>query len=182
MKPEEMIYKMPSLKIDTFLTFIKSRNRQTVYYHNRIGSSADTKPFKKENDHMYILEYLATKFPDKDFIVCNANAAPLRENIFVTNIFGVIEDHTCQNVLKDIDIAGNCDFAVVFDIGSCLLYCNNRFPSYKARFLHVSHNDRYPMLMKKNLEECLSILPKNIEYLHAKTPDELTLVVQSRIK
>lgn len=182
MKAEEMIYKMPPLDIEQFLAFKLSRNRKTIYYHNRSGVSANTKPFKNDDDHIYVLQMLLQKYPNIDFIVPNAKAAPKHENIFITSTFGVVEDHTCQNVLKDIDIAGNCDFAIVFDIGSCLLYCNDRFSSYKATFIHASHNDRYPMLMKKNLEDCLSISTNKIEYLHAKTPDELLIGIQSRVK
>jgi hypothetical protein len=182
MKPTEMIYKMPPLEIDQFLAFKLSRNRQTVYYHNRIGSSASTKPFTKESDHIYILNKLASMFPEKDFIVPNAKAIPLRENVFTTKIFGIEEDHTCQNVLKDIDIAGHSDYAVTFDIGSCLIYCNNRYGDYKAKFLHLSHTDRYAVLLKKNIQDCLSISQIGIEYLHAKTPDEVIFVLQSRFK
>ncbi len=181
MNVNEMIFKMPPLKIDAFLSFKLNRNRQTIYYHNRMGQSAGTKPFTQEKDHIYILERLSKIFPEKDFIIPNTKIAPSLQNIFPTNIFGVIEDHKCENVIHDIDIAGNCDFAVVFDIGSSLLYCNDRFPSYTAKFLHASHCDRYPMLMKKNLEDCLSTSTNNIKYLHAKTPDELIRAIQSQV-
>lgn len=182
MKPKEMIYNMPPLDIDAFLAFKISRKRETVYYHNRIGSSASTKPFSKESDHIYILNKLASIFPEKDFIVPNDKAAPVRKNIFLTKEFGVKEDHTCENVLKDIDIAGYSNYAVIFDIGSCLLYCNDRFPSYQAKFLHLSHNNRYVELLRKNLEDCLSIRPTGIEYLHTVTPDSVIDTLKTRLK
>lgn len=182
MERRQMIYRMPQTNITAFLQFKQNAQKETLFYCNRMGHSANTKPFQSEQDHLFILDRLAKLYPEKYIIVPNNKLFINHPNIVSTSMFGVTEDHTCKNVFEDIEIAGNCTYAIVFDIGSCLTYCNSNFPSYTARFLHFSHNDRYTNLLKTNLEECLGANTSSIEYVHSKTPSELLDQIQKRIK
>ncbi len=181
MEKEDFIYKMPSLNIESFLEFQRQAKKETIFYFNRMGMSASSKPFDKEDDHRMILEALSISYPDKYIIVPNAAIQPNRPNIVPTRVFGSIENQTCENVLMDMEIAGHCTYAVLFDVGAAYTYCNTTFDNYTAKFYHLSKDPQFCFLAKQGLESCLNKDTSRVVYVPCSTPEEVISVIQQRI-
>lgn len=177
----DLIFSMPAMDIIKFLDFKKDSNKKMIYYHNRMGHTTHTKPFEAFKDHIYILTTLALKFPEIIFLVPNNELNPGFPNIVSTQTFGVIENNTCKNVLEDISIAGNCDSAFLFDMGSAFTHCNSQFPTYKATFYHVSRSSEYAHKIKRALEYSLAVPTHNIEYIYASLPEDVINIVSEKI-
>ena len=177
----EFVYKMPSFPLERFLEFKRDVGKEVLFYFNRMGMSASSKPFTTEEDHRKILEALANLYPEKIIVVPNMYIMMDRPNVIPTRLFGSIEDHTCENVLFDMEIAGHSTYAILFDIGSCFTYCNSRFASYPAKFLHMSKEPRFCTLIKDNLQECLDLDTSQVDYVPCSTPEEVISEIQKRI-
>lgn len=175
---KELLFEMPPLDLPLWEAFPK---QQTLFYWNRLGASADTKPFSIEQDHFTILTKLSALFPTYTIIVPNEAILPPCPNIICTSRFGVKEDHTCQNVLEDITIAGQCTYAIVFDVGSAFSFCNTQFGSYSARFLHLSKKDMFYTRLKKALQDGLEISCENYRFIQCETPEQVVRSLQDAI-
>lgn len=182
MTKRDLIYRMPNINIDSFLEFKQKSGKDIVFYFNRMGASADSKPFSSEKDHIDVLTKLSSIFPEKLFLVPNEKLKPDCANVIATSHFGIHEDHTCKNVLEDIEIGGNCNYAFIFDMGSAFTFCNDKFASYTAKFYHLSKRDDYPKKLKKTIENCLEIPTSNIEYVYCTKPDEIVEIIKEKIK
>jgi len=175
---EEILYEMPPLDLPLWDAFPK---QQTLFYWNRMGASTNTKPFSGEQDHCTILTKLSALFPTYKILVPNEAILPACSNIVPTSSFGVKEDPTCLNVLQDITIAGQCTYAVVFDVGSAFTFCNTEFGSYTAKFLHLAKNDGFYQKLKKTLQSSLDVSCENYHYLECHGPDDVVCVLQEHI-
>lgn len=181
LEKSQFLYSMPQMNLETFLNFKKSVGKEIIYYFNRVGASAPTKPFAKEQDHVYILERLAKMYPNKIILVPNLRLFLPLDNIIPTAMFDSRESNRCENVLYDTELAGYCDYAIHFDIGASLTYCNSHFPNYTAKFFHCSKSPRYMNLVKESLEHCIHALTSNLTYVPCSTPDEFLQEIQTRI-
>jgi hypothetical protein len=178
LEKRELIYTMPELDIRTFLEFKKTAGKKLIYYFNRTGCSADTKPFVTELDQVYILHKLSELVPDALILVPNLRLCVNRENIIPTSLFGIQQTYSSENVLYETELAGYCDYAIQFDVGASLTYCNSHFPLYTATFLHCSKNNRYCELLRETMEHCLDISCPNLLYVPCSTPDEFLKAIQ----
>ena len=175
------IYKMPVFNLQSFFDFQQHTQKETLFYFNRMGMSASTKPFDKEDDHHMILEALSRLYPNKIILVPNKAILPSRPNILSTQTFGSIENQTCENVLIDMELAGRCTYAILFDIGAAFTYCNTNFASYTAKFYHLSKDPQFCHLAKQGLESCLQLDTSRVEYVPCSTPEEVISIIQQRI-
>jgi hypothetical protein len=181
LEKHQLLYEMPDLDIHLFHEYKKSCGKRLIYFFNRTGYSADTKPFANEAELKNLLDAFSQLYEDSIILVPNKNAIPERKNIIPTSTFGVEETSTCENVLYDTEIAGYCDYAIHFDIGASLTYCNSHFPCYTAKILHCSKIPRYPELLRESLQHCLNVSGETILHVPCSTPVELLNEIQKCI-
>lgn len=181
LEKKDFLYKMPSFPLENFYKYKQQEGKEMIYYFNRMGQSASSKPFSREEDHKAILNDLSTLYPNKIILVPNIQNIIDRPNIIPTRYFGSSEDNTCENVLFDMELALHCNYAIVFDIGSCLTYCNDRFGTYPAKIYHMSKGPCYSILLKEGIQECLEVDTSKVEYVSCSTPDEVVSEIQKRI-
>jgi len=177
----EFLYKMPKYPLKSFFQFKQSVGKEIVFYCNRMGMSASSKPFTTEEDHKRMLEALCDMYPEKIILVPNMYILVDKPNLVRTRMFGSIEDHTCENVLFDMELAGHSTYAILFDMGSAFTYCNDGFASYTAKFYHMSKEPRFCELLKKELELCLEVDTCQVDYVPCSTPEEVLSEIQKRI-
>lgn len=181
LQKQNFLYKMPSFPLEKFFAFKCSVGKEILFYFNRMGMSASSKPFTTEEDHKMILEALAQLYPEKIIVVPNMYIMIDKPNIIPTSYFGSCEDHTCENVLFDMEIAGHSTYAILFDIGSAYTYCNDGFAKYTAKFYHMSKEPRFCELSKQAIEQCLDLDTSQVEYVPCSTPEEVVSELQKRI-
>ena len=181
MKPSDFIYKMPSFPLELFLRFKEQTKKEILFYFNRMGMSASSKPFTSEDDHIFILDALSRLYPEKVILVPNCMIRPHASNILTTEMFGSVESHTCENVLFDMELAGHSTFAILFDVGAAYTYCNTHFRHYTAKFYHLSKESTYCFLSKQALETCLEEDTSRVEYVKCSTPEEVIQVIQEKM-
>ncbi len=178
---KNMMFDVPEYSLDAFFEFVKLCGKETIFYFNRIGASSDTRPVTKEEEHIDVLQNLSKLYSDKYIIVPNNVLKPDCPNIIATSNFGVKEDHTCKNVLWDMEIGGRCTYAILFDIGSALTVCNKEFKNYTAKFYHCSKSKKYYSYLVEALEYCLDVEPMSIEYVPCFTPHDIVTQMRERI-
>lgn len=174
MNKRDFVYKLSSdLTIENFLKFRNIEKKECIFYFNRNGMTEQTKPFKTEMDQVIILNYLSQLYPNKYIIVPNIALTPKCHNIIPTLFFGVQENSTCKNVLEDIEIAGHCDYMIIFDIGAAYTFFNQNFEKYKANIYHFSSNTRCYTILKESIEYCLEASVEKYKYVQANDVNDL---------
>jgi hypothetical protein len=176
------IYTVPSANIDQFNAWLPlQKGKMSVLYMNYTPQSCQQVPITSHND---VILALSETFPDIHFIVANVGAElkeKAKANIFdcVTD-FDCVETESCENICKINHIMHACDFAVVFDIGACFTYADEKMFETQHTILHVATSPQFykhisesfgsdfgkkvRLLLAPNQEAVLSALQEALSY------------------
>lgn len=138
------IYTLPYTNIDPFLTWKEHHtDKQLVLYMNYMPQSGQPIPITSHDD---VIKRLSSAHRDTIFLIANLSDT-LKHYVSdnsITNLvdcvseFDCTETESCENICKINHIMRACDYAVVFDIGACFTYADDKLFDYPHTVLHVA--------------------------------------------
>jgi hypothetical protein len=102
------------------------------------------------HSHDYVIQELSRRNPDIHFLIAKASdeLKAYVSNNSVQNIFDCVEfdceeTKSCENICRLNHIMHECDYVVVFDIGACFTYSDDKMLDYGHTILHVAHAPQF---------------------------------------
>jgi len=139
LSPTELLPKIPTTNIDSFLEWRKVNTQPLLFYYNYLPKSSQQNPCMTEDEHLSVILHLLTINPDYLVLVPKYVGSNPRI-ISCEKMFNCIETNTCENIYKLTKIQFLCDYSIHFDIGACEIYMNTDFFIRKNTILHFNTN------------------------------------------
>jgi hypothetical protein len=139
LSPTELLPKIPTTNIDSFLEWRKVNTQPLLFYYNYLPKSSQQNPCMTEDEHMSVILHLLTINPDYLVLVPKYLGCHPRI-ISCEKMFNCTETNTCENIYKLTKIQFLCDYSIHFDIGACEIYMNTEFFQRRNTILHFNTN------------------------------------------
>jgi hypothetical protein len=135
--PIELLPKIPSTNIDSFLEWRKINTQPLLFYYNYLPKSSQITSCMTEEEHMSVILHIALINPDYTILVPKYHGTHPRIICCETK-FNCKETISCENIYKLTKIQFLCDYSVHFNIGACMTYMNTDFFTRKNIILHFN--------------------------------------------
>jgi hypothetical protein len=137
LSPTELLPKIPTTNIDSFLEWRKVNTQPLLFYYNYLPKSSQQNPCTTEDEHMSVILHLLIINPDYLVLVPKYQGYHPRI-ISCEKMFNCTETNTCENIYKLTKIQFLCDYSIHFDIGACEIYMNTDFFIRRNTILHFN--------------------------------------------
>ena len=171
LSPLELLPKIPSTNIDSFLEWRKVNSQPLLFYYNYLPKSAQHTSCMTEEEHMSVILHILSINPKYTVLVPKYDGSH-PQIICCKSKFNCIETITCENVYKLTKIQELCDYSVHFDIGACMTYMNRDFFTRRNTILHFNINSSgYTDILLEVLQKVK--VDNNVHAITCKTYNEM---------
>lgn len=127
---------LPYVDLTDFISY-KNNNidKRFIFYYNLYPRSGQSLPV---SNHESIIEQLALKHKNS-IIIIPIQINKKYDNVICTaELFNCMQVPSCDNVIKNVNIAMLCDYVISYDIGACLYHYNSKLnETFKGIWYHI---------------------------------------------
>ena len=168
----ELLPMIPFTRTDSFSYWKQQNTKKTLFYFNYSPKSGQLFPISEPHEihHQDIVQHIVATNPDLLVVVPSWSGSEHPNIIDCSKLFDCVESLSCENIYKVHQIASQCDYRIIYDIGACFPFFNSQFSISKSKIFHVSSNTlyyakfkNYLELINENTDEYINILCNNKE-------------------
>jgi hypothetical protein len=177
---KELVPIIPFTQTNTFTLWKQQNTKKTLFYFNYLPKSGQTFPFPEsyEIHHREIVENILKTNPDLLVLVPSWSGIEHPNILDCVKLFNCVESISCENIYKVNQIASQCDYRIVYDIGACFPFFNSKFSESTCKTFHVSANSLYHPIFKNYLES-INVNTENYINVMCSTKDEIIRYFQT---
>jgi len=176
----ELLPRIPFTQTESFSYWKKQTTKKTLFYFNYSPKSGQSFPFPEpyEIHHQDIVENIVKTNPDLLVLVPSWSGIEHANIVDCKKLFNCVESLSCENVYILHQIALQCDYRIIYDIGACFSFFNSQFSIGKSKIFHISFNTLYYAKFKNYLES-INVNTENYIKVICPTKDEIIRYFQT---
>ena len=149
-----LIPKIPFTQTNTFTLWKQQNTKKKLFYFNYLPKSGQAFPFSEpyEIHHQKIIENIVKTNPDLLVLVPSFSGIEHPNILDCGKLFNCVESVSCENIYELNQIASQCDYRIIYDVGACFTFFNSKFSESTCKTFHVSANLMYYPIFKNYLD------------------------------